>query len=210
MYTLFTAKYSRSLMVEMVLAEGGIDYTTAPLDMKAGQHHEAEYRAVNPAGWIPALQTPSGDVLYETPAINLWLCETHGLDLAPATHDPGRGMFLSALFNVTGEIEPAFKRYFYPQRTSPRPDLIDETRSLAWRDVRDRLAPIDQRLSTDGPFFLGRRFTLADLTLAYWMTYVQNRDRIDDFPAVARAFEHTRARPALTESFQLLETWINR
>lgn len=210
MYTLFTAKYSRSLMVEMVLAEGGIDYTTAPLDMVAGQHREAAYRAVNPAGWIPALQTPSGDVLYETPAINLWLCETHGLDLVPMPGDPGRGPFLSALFNVTGEIEPAFKRVFYPQRIAPRPDLIDETRLMAWQDVRDRLAPIEQRLAASGPFFLGNRFTLADLTLAYWMAYVQHRDRIDDFPAVAAALDLTRARPALTENFQLLDAWINR
>ena len=208
MYTLFTATYSRSLMVEMVLAEGAIAYQTHPLDMVAGDHRAEGYRKVNPAGWIPALQTPGGEVLYETPAINLWLCETHGLDLVPALRDPGRGAFLSAFFNVTGEVEPAFKRVFFPHRYSPTPEQIDDIRARAWKAVRERLAPIDARLAAGGPFFLGDRFTLADLTLAYWMPYVEHRDRLEDFPAVQRLLELARARPALTERFALLDQWI--
>ena len=210
MYTLYAAPYSRSLMVEMVLAEGGIDYQTHDLDMVGREHQGEAYRAINPAGWIPALRTPAGEVLYETPAINLWLCETHGLDLAPPPGDAGRGRFLSALFNVTGEIEPAFKRIFFPHRYAPVPDQVEAVRAGAWQAVRARLAPIDQRLAAEGPFFLGQRFTLADLTLAYWMPYVEHRDRIEDFPAVARALALTRARPALSEPFALLDRWITR
>ena len=208
MYTLFTATYSRSLMVEMVMAEGGIAYETSPLDMVAGDQRGEAYRQVNPAGWIPALRTPDGRVLYETPAINLWLCEEHGLEIVPPVGDPDRGLFLSAFFNVTGEIEPAFKRVFFAHRYAPGKDQTEAARALAWTHVRDRLAPIDQRLAAGGPFYLGDRFTLADLTLAYWMPYVQHRDRLDDFPAVARALERTRARPALAEKFALLDQWI--
>ena len=210
MYTLFTATYSRSLMVEMVMAEGQIPYETAALDMVAGEHREEAYRAINPAGWIPALKTPEGEVLYETPAINLWLCEQHGLDLVPGVGDPGRGVFLSAFFNVTGEVEPAFKRVFFPHRYAPKREQVEDARALAWTAVRERLVSIDQRLRERGPFFLGDRFTLADLTLAYWMPYVQHRDRIEDFPAVAEALELTRARPALAEKFKLLDAWISR
>lgn len=210
MYTLYAATYSRSLMVEMVLAEGGIAYKTHDLDMAGREHRGEAYRAINPAGWIPALRTPAGEVLYETPAINLWLCETHGLDLVPRPGDDDRGRFLSALFNVTGEVEPAFKRVFFPHRFSPTPEQVEDIRAQAWQAVRDRLAPIDARLAADGPFFLGDRFTLADLTLAYWMPYVEHRDRIGDFPAVVRALDLARARPALAERFALLDRWITR
>ena len=208
MYTLFTAQFSRSLMVEMILAEGGIAYQTSNLDMVAGEHRQDAYRAVNPAGWIPALRAPDGRVLYETPAINLWLCETHGLELVPAAGDPDRGAFLSAFFNVTGEVEPAFKRVFFPHRYAITPDQTDGARALAWKHVRQRLTPIDQRLAEGGPFFLRDRFTLADLTLAYWMPYVEHRDRLEDFPAIERSLHLTRARPALKDKFELLSRWI--
>ena len=210
MYTLFAARYSRSLMVEMVMAEGGIPYQTHDLDMVAGDQRGEAYRAVNPAGWIPALRTPGGDVLYETPAINLWLCETHGLDIVPGPGDPDRGRFLSAFFNVTGEIEPAMKRVFFPHRYAIVPDQVEDVRARAWDHVRDRLAPIEQRLAAAGPFFLGERFSLADLTLAYWMPYLRYRNSIEEFPAVARALDLTRARPALAEKFALLDSYADR
>jgi glutathione S-transferase len=197
-------------MVEMVMAVGGIPYRTVNLDMRGGEQHGEAYRALNPAGWIPALETPAGDVLYETPAINLWLCETHGLDLVPAVDDPDRGRFLSAFFNVTGEIEPAMKRVFFPARYVTDPEDAEAHRALAWQAVRERLEPVDKRLAAGGPFFLGERFSLADLTLAYWTLYVRHRSRIEDLPAVARALDMTRERPVLAERFDLLERWINR
>ncbi len=210
MYTLFSATYSRSLMVEMVLAECAVAYETSPLDMVGGEQRGAAYREVNPAGWIPALRTPAGDVLYETPAINLWLCERHKADLVPAADDLGRGVFLSAFFNVTGEIEPVMKRIFFPTRYVPDAEQVDAALSLAWQALRVRLAPIDQRLAAAGPFFLGDRFSLADLTLAYWMQYVRQRDDITAFPAIARALDLTRTRPHLAGKFELLEQWAAR
>jgi len=211
MYTLYRARYSRSLMVEMVLAEGDIPYRTVELDMRAGDHRKPEFLAVNPAGWIPALVTPDGEALYETPAINLWLAERHGLtQLVPAIDDARRGAFLSALFNVTGEVEPAMKRIFYPGRYAPAPEQIHEARALAWDALAERIAPIERRLADSGPFFLGDRFSLADLTLAYWMPYVAREGVLGDYPAVAGALEQTRARPALAPGFAQLDGWLAR
>ena len=73
MYILYGGRFTRALMVEMVMAEGGIPYELRNVDIVAHEHRRPEYLAVNPAGWVPALLTPEGETLYETPAINLYL-----------------------------------------------------------------------------------------------------------------------------------------
>ncbi len=204
MYTLYTAPLARSLMVEMVLAEGGISYETRSLDMRGGEHRDPAYLAVNPAGWIPALVTPEGETIYETPAINLWLCERHGLDLVPPPGDPDRGSFLSAFFNVTGEIEPTLKRAFYPARYAIQSEQIDAVRDQAWQMVADRLAPVEVRLSANGPCILGTRYSLADLQLVYWMPYVARQGLLGRFTAIGALYEQVKARPALQPIFAQL------
>ena len=200
-YTLYGARYSRSQLVEMVLAEGQLAYTKIEHDLRGGEHRSAAYLATNPLGWFPALATPDGEILAETPAINMWLAERHGLtQLVPAVDDPDRGRFLTAFHNVLGEVEPALKRIFYPARYAPRPDDAEAARELAWTALEERLAIIDPLLD---PFFLGPRFTLADLTLAYWMVYTDKRRDLGKFPNVANAYRLTCARPRTAALFAM-------
>ena len=43
------------------------------------------YRKLNPAGFVPALETPEGDILHEAAAIMLYLTDRHGLEaMAPS------------------------------------------------------------------------------------------------------------------------------
>ena len=117
MYVLYGGKLARSLMVEMVLDEVGAEYRVENTDMFKNEHRSEAFLQVNPAGWIPALVTPEGEALHETQAINLYLCERHeAIHLVPPVSDPLRGRFLSALFYISGELEPAIKRYFFAHR----------------------------------------------------------------------------------------------
>ena len=201
MYILYGGDPTRGLMVEMVMAEGAIPYELRKIDIRRGEHRSPDFLKVNPAGWVPALITPEGETVYETPAINLFLCERHALDLVPPPGDPDRGAFLSAFCNVTGEIEPVMKRIFYPQRYAPPGATAEGARDLAHQALTERLAPIDQRLAASGPFFLGARFSLADLTLGYWMPHAIAAGLLDPFPSIRAAYEAVRARPALTPGF---------
>lgn len=188
----------------MVLAEGGIAYTKRDFTLRAGDHRSPEFMAANPYGWIPALIDADGEAMGETPAINLWLAETHGLtDLVPAADDPDRRRFLTAFHNVLGEIEPAMKRMFYPARYAPTPDLTDAARELSWQAIEERLSLIDPILAEGGPYFLGNRYSLADLTLAYWNVYTLKRRNLAAYPAVAKAFDLVRIRPKIADLFQM-------
>lgn len=203
MYVLYGGAFTRALITEMVLAEGGLDYELRRIDVVAGEHRTQEYLAINPAGGVPALITPEGELLHETPAINLYLAERHDLThIAPQIDEAERGPFLSGLFYLTSEIEPAMKRYFFPHRFAARPEDAAAVKARACDMVLERLAVIDRRLSEDGPYHLGGRFSLVDLTLAYWVTYIA--DEAASLAAVMRCRELVVARPRLKRHFAVL------
>ena len=114
---------------------------------------------------MPALVTPEGETLYETPAISLYLAERHGLThLAPAVGDPDRGLFLSGFFSLAGDLEPILKRNFYPHRYVMRDEDTAAMKERARQESLERLQVMEGRLQGKGPYHLGSRFSLVDLT----------------------------------------------
>ena len=206
MYILYGGSFTRAVINEMVMAEGGIDYELRPVDILKDEHRSPEFLAINPAGWVPALITPEGETLYETPAISLYLAERHGLEhLAPRIDEIERGAFLSGLFFLANDLEPAMKRYNYPHRFVFRDTDIAAMKQRALETVLDRLGVIDRRLGDAGPFHLGDRFSLVDLTMSYWTAYLDEPGVLDPLPAVRRCADLVRARPKLRPMFEVIE-----
>ena len=212
MYTLYTGKYTRGLMVEMVMAEGGIEYRCEDVDITRGEERSDAFLAINPAGWVPVLRCPNGQVLHETPAINLYLCERHAIaSLAPPPGDPDRGAFLSGLFYISDEIEPALKRYWYPHYFGDGKRGAPDIQASAIESVLRGFAIIDGRLGDHGPCHLGERFSLPDLMTAYWATSFATTSKLEasleSMPRVRRCIEIARARPKLAPLFARLDAW---
>lgn len=63
--------------VRIGLALKGLDFDIVPVDLRAGDQHGEAYRARNPQGLAPALDTGSGDLLTQSLAILEWLEDTH-------------------------------------------------------------------------------------------------------------------------------------
>ncbi|BDY15502.1 hypothetical protein Sulfitobl28_14720 [Sulfitobacter pontiacus] len=76
-YTLHYAPDNASLIIRLALEAQGVAYDTCLVDRAAQGQSAPAYRALNPHGLIPALQTPDGP-LFETGAILLWLADRHG------------------------------------------------------------------------------------------------------------------------------------
>lgn len=114
MYVLHYAPDNASLVVRLVLEELGLPYRAALVDRAVRQQDSAAYRALNPTGLIPALETPGG-VLFETAAILLWLAETHQ-SLAPAPGAADRGQFLKWLFFTSNTLHADARLLFYPEQ----------------------------------------------------------------------------------------------
>jgi glutathione S-transferase len=200
MYTLYGGGVTRALGPQMVLEEGGIPYTLKVVDELAGEHRTPDYLALNPAGTMPTLVTPEGEVLHEAPALMVYLAERHALDqLIPPADSKLRGLFFTKLFYHTNEILPPTGRFFRPERYSARAEHAPAIKAKAHADALDRWSLLDQFLAAHGPYHLGERFSLLDLHMTLWAAYgLQTTAELTDrFGAVARCFALTVARPRI-------------
>ena len=208
MYILYGGRFTRALIVEMVMAEGDIPCEVRTVNIVAQEHRRPEYLTINPSGWVPALVTPEGETLYETPAINLYLAERHRLThLAPAVGDPDRGLFLSGFFSVAGDLEPIMKRYFYPHRYVVRGEDTAAMRERALAETLERLRVTEGRLSGKGPYHLGERFSLVDLTLCHWTVPLDGMGALASCPALRHCLGLVTARPKLRPHFERQKAW---
>jgi glutathione S-transferase len=210
MYKLYGAKYARSLMCEMVMIDGEIPYELMEIDMLANEHRTLAFLAVNPAGQVPVLITPEGDTLVQTAAINLYLSDKHKLhDYAPALDEAERGTFVSGLFYLVGELEPIIKRFLYPHRYALQPEDSKAVYAQALEAAQERLVVMERRLALAGPFYLGDRFSLVDLTMSYWAADLDRRGSLNGLPHVRKTLELVWGRPKLRPMFDKLRDWRN-
>ena len=116
MYTLHYAPDNASLIIRLVLDGAGIPYRTALVNRATRDQDSPAYRALNPAGLIPTLETPQGPIP-ETGAILLWLADTHGL--GPGPDSPQRPAFLQWLFFLSNTAHTDLRQLFYPHLYCP-------------------------------------------------------------------------------------------
>src|SRR5882762_775795 len=100
----------RGFRVVWLLEEMGIPYRLRPVDLLAGVEKDAEFLAVNPAGFIPAIQ--DGNVtMVESIAIMEYLMGRYGpTQLAPDPRDPAFPAYQQ--FLLLGEAGLAASIYF--------------------------------------------------------------------------------------------------
>lgn len=197
-YVLYGGGTTRAVAVEVILRELELPYELVEIDAARGEHRAPGFLRINPAGYLPALATPQGEVLHENAAIMLWLAETHaGEALAPAPRDPRRGAFLSKLFFHTNDIQPAVKRYFFPARYAPDADGVVAVREQARAAALERWGVLNDYLQAHGPFHLGERYSLLDPHMAVWAAYgLDSCDEVlERFTAIRRCFELAADRP---------------
>jgi len=196
MYTLYGGDYTRAPLVQWVLEEGKIEYEFRRLDILKGEHRSAEFLAINPAGLVPVLVTPEGEVLYEVAALMLYLADRHELtELAPSLNDADRGLFLSAVFHIASDVQSEMKRFHFPHRFSLRIEDNAGIQNLARSLVLSRLDVMNTRLTRNGPHILGPRFSLADFYLSFWIAYLDRDTVCATFSSIARLYGLVRSRP---------------
>jgi glutathione S-transferase len=114
MYILHGVNDWGSLVVHLALEELGVNYEFKTVDYKKGTLASLSYRALNPLGLVPVLETPQGPI-FETAAILLYLAEAHHA-LAPQVGTSDRPAFLSWFAFVTNGLHPTVMALFHPER----------------------------------------------------------------------------------------------
>lgn len=128
------------LIIHLALEELGAPYDRVPHDWQAGTLDDAAFRALNPQGLLPVLETPDGPI-FETAAILLWLSETHGR-LAPAPGSMGRARFLSWFVFVANTLHPTVMRQIHPYRAGGA-EVADAVGAVTQQLLADQLTLLE-------------------------------------------------------------------
>lgn len=169
MYVLHYYPDTASLAVRMVLAELGVQHRCQLIDRAAGALSSPAYRAMQPLGLIPAMETPDG-TMFETAAILLYLADRHP-GLAPALDSAERGDFLKWLFFTSTNAHTTLLQLFYPERTAGA-DCVQAVLDHALPKMKHYLSLLDAAaapnpgwLSQDRPTMLGYYIAM----LLHWL-----------------------------------------
>ncbi len=197
MYVLHYAPDNASMIPRLVLETHHLPYRAALVDRSTRAQDSAAYRALNPTGLIPTLETPEGPIS-ETGAILLWLSQTHDMAIGP------RAPLLKWLFFMSNTAHADLRQLFYPHLYVPQ-DAIPAHHDMTTTRLLRHFALLDQAVQ-DHPALFTPQGILAPYLCAMlrWSVLYPTHQRpwfhLADFPhlqAVAQAVEATPAADAL-------------
>lgn len=163
-YRLHYAPDNASLIIRLALEELGQPYETVLVDRGTKAQRSDAYRALNPAGRIPTLETPQGPIS-ETGAILLWLADTHG-GLLPRWDDPDRGAVLNWLFFIANTLHPEMIQSFYTPRYGPI-EAVPAMRAALRKRILGHLTLLEtQAIDRCNGWFCGEEPSALDLYVA--------------------------------------------
>ena len=200
MYQLYWGTKSAAMAPQMVLEEIGLPYEIHHIDFRAGAARREPYLSINPAGYLPALVTDGGEIITESAAITLWLCENHGReDLAPAPDHPTRGLFLRSLFYLTNTVQESYKNYYYCDEFSSAGEAHGPAiRERATERMGERWKLVDDHLARSGPCHLGQALSAVDLYAVMLITWHYDPPALRArFPALNTLYALASERPAV-------------
>jgi glutathione S-transferase len=148
-----------SLSPHIVLREAGLDFSLERVDIRGRKTASgADYLAVNPKGYVPALELKDGTVLTEGPAIVQFLADlAPDRQLAPANGTLERYQLIEWLNFISTELHKSFSPLF-------RPGSTEDMKEAARASLAQRLGWVAQRLE-GRDYLMGSQFTVADAYL---------------------------------------------
>lgn len=181
-----------SLSPHIALRESGLDFEIEAVNLQTKVTASgADYWAINPKGYVPALQLDSGEVLTEGPAIVQYIADqVPAKNLAPAHGTMDRYRLQSWLTYIGVELHKSCSPFFNPAAG-------DDWKAAARANLEKRLAYANQQLEGK-QYVLGDTFSVADgylFTVLNWIKYT-GLD-VASWPNLAALQARVGARPAV-------------
>jgi glutathione S-transferase len=180
MLKLYGGAFSRASIVQWYLEELEVPYEFVMLDMKAGEHLQPEYLAINPMGKVPAIV--DGDFqLWESGAIVLYLADK------------------SEKAELSLERRAQLCQWILFANATLGPGILVETN----RDREmPRLMTALNRIFEQQPYLLGQHFSAADVAVGSTLSYIAAMLKLDlsEYPEVVDYCQRIAERPAFQKS----------
>lgn len=163
---LYYARGTCSLSAHIVAREAGLSIKLERVDILTKPHRTetgADFTAINPKGYVPALSLDDGELLTEGVAIVQFLADLSPQSaLAPVAGTIERYRFQEWLTFISSELHKMFSPWLF------HPEHGELAADVARAKIAERFAFLDAHLATR-PYLLGERFSAAD---AYAFTIV--------------------------------------
>ena len=163
MITLYGYDTINTLKVLMFLCEVGLNYEFKPINIRAGEQHSAEFRAINPAGKVPVIwdgdnyQTESNSILLSLAQKSGWgLMEGSSLNV----------QLIDWLFYQASTQGPCFGQIEYWSRLAkaPNSDALAQYHAIANRSIEY----LNEQLNSK-KYICGDTYSIADIALFPWL-----------------------------------------
>lgn len=189
---LYYAPETCSLSPHIVLRELGLPFELVRVDNKTKKTADGgDFLAVNPKGYVAALQLDNGQVLTEGPAIVQYLADLRPeAGLAPANGTWERTRLQEWLNFITSEVHAGCSPLFNAA-------IPDEVKAIFTERLFRRFDLIAERLDKQD-HLLGPQFSVADaylFTVLRWMKFFAID--LDRWPAIARYMARVGSRAAV-------------
>lgn len=189
---LYFAPGACSLAPHIAAHEAGIDLALTRVDVRSKTTADgADFRTVNPKGYVPALELDGGQVLTEVAAILQYLADRKpDSGLLPAAGSLERYRALEWLNFVATEIHKGFGPLWNPATPEAAKTIALERLSL-------RFAYLDAHLQ-DRAYLLGDAFAAPDayaFTVLSWAGHL--KIDLSAYPAIGTYLARVAARPGV-------------
>ena len=145
-----------ALASPIILREAGMNFDIVNVDLKAKQYAGGDFKAINPKGYVPALQMKSGEVLTEGSVILQWIADqVPEKNLIPKHGTPERYKAMEWLNYIATELHKGLGSLFSAAAMS------EESIKMTHDRLQLRLAILDKHLQTN-EFILGKNFSVVD------------------------------------------------
>ena len=193
--------------VTMFLEEAGLSYRLLPVNIGRGEQFAPEFLKIAPNNRIPAIvdhaPADGGEAiaLFESGAILLYLADKIG-QFIPADLR-GRNVALQWLFWQMGGLGPMagqnhhFAQYAPEQLPYAIERYVKETGRL-YAVLNKQLGVMAER----GYDYIAGDYSIADMACYPWVVpYERQRQKLEDFPHLARWFARIKARPGTERAY---------
>lgn len=145
-----------SLSPHIILKESGLPHSLVKTDIRAKTvEGGGDFRAVNPLGYVPALELEDGTVLTEGPAILQYVADkVPDKKLAPAHGTLDRYKMSSWLNFVSTELHKGFSPLFNPA-------MPEDAKKLAVDRLTQRFKHLEGHFASND-YLMGKSFSLPD------------------------------------------------
>ena len=187
------------LKVGILLEELGVEYRLVPVNIRTGQHNQADFQRISANGRIPAIVDYRPDTplsLFESGAILNYLADSAGQFLPPAG-TAERQKVQEWLFWQVGHITPYLSQLQLFKEKAPEPiafalDLLNTEATRLYRVLEQRLAEVA---------YVAGEYSVADMAIFPWIQPQRQGQDLADYPNIQAWRERIKARPAVQRAY---------